>query len=43
MLSRRQFTQLFAISGTAAILPSRAWAVDDFEATTGPDTYFPAM
>jgi isopenicillin-N epimerase len=36
MLSRRQFTQLFAISGTAAILPSRAWALDDFEATTEP-------
>ena len=36
MLSRRQFTQLFAISGTAAILPSRAWAVDDFEVTSEP-------
>jgi isopenicillin-N epimerase len=36
MLSRRQFTQLFAISGTAAILPSRAWALDDFESTAEP-------
>jgi selenocysteine lyase/cysteine desulfurase len=36
MLSRRQFAHLFAISGTAALLPSRVWAVDDFDVATGP-------
>jgi len=36
MLNRRQFAQLFAVSGTAALLPSRAWAVDDFDVATGP-------
>jgi len=36
MISRRQFAQLFAVSGTAALLPSRAWAVDDFDVATGP-------
>lgn len=36
MLNRRQFTQLFALSGSAALLPSRAWALDDFDATADP-------
>lgn len=36
MLNRRQFTQLFALSGSAALLPARAWAFDDFEVTNEP-------
>ena len=36
MLNRRQFAQLFALSGTAAILPSRSWALEEFESTTAP-------
>ena len=36
MLNRRQFAQLFAVSGTAALLPSRAWALDDFDITSDP-------
>ena len=36
MLNRRQFTQLFALSGTAALLPSRAWALDDFDISPAP-------
>jgi isopenicillin-N epimerase len=36
MLNRRQFTQLFAISGTAALLPSRVWGLDEFEVTNEP-------
>ncbi|HEX9563322.1 MAG TPA: aminotransferase class V-fold PLP-dependent enzyme [Gemmatimonadaceae bacterium] len=36
MLSRRQFAQLFAVSGTAALLPSRAWAIEDFDVSGAP-------
>jgi selenocysteine lyase/cysteine desulfurase len=36
MLNRRDFTRLFALSGSAALLPSRAWALDDFDVTTSP-------
>ena len=36
MLSRRDFTRLFALSGSAALLPSRAWALDDFDITSEP-------
>ena len=36
MLNRRQFAQLFAVSGTAALLPSRTWALDDFDITSEP-------
>jgi hypothetical protein len=36
MLNRRQFAQLFAVSGTAALLPSRTWAMDDFDFTSDP-------
>ena len=36
MISRRHFAQLFAVSGTAALLPSRTWALDDFDVATGP-------
>jgi len=36
MLNRRDFARVFALSGTAALLPSRAWAVDDFDVATGP-------
>lgn len=36
MLSRRDFTRLFALSGSAALLPSRAWALDDFDITFEP-------
>jgi selenocysteine lyase/cysteine desulfurase len=36
MLSRRRFTQLFAASGTAALLPSRAWSLDDFDVSAAP-------
>jgi isopenicillin-N epimerase len=31
MLSRRDFTRVLALSGSAALLPSRAWAMDDFD------------
>jgi len=36
MLNRRDFARVFALSGSAALLPSRAWAVDDFDVATGP-------
>jgi selenocysteine lyase/cysteine desulfurase len=36
MLSRRDFARAFALSGSAALLPSRAWAIDDFDVATGP-------
>jgi len=36
MLNRRDFARVFALSGTAALLPTRAWAVDDFDVATGP-------
>jgi len=36
MLSRRDFAQLLALSGTSALLPSRAWAIDDFDVTDAP-------
>lgn len=36
MLSRRDFTRVFALSGTAALLPSHAWALDDFDVTSEP-------
>lgn len=36
MLTRREFANLFAISGTAALLPDRAWALDDFAVTGTP-------
>src|SRR6187402_2062366 len=36
MLNRRDFARVFALSGTAALLPPRAWAVDDFDVATGP-------
>jgi selenocysteine lyase/cysteine desulfurase len=36
MLTRRQFAHLFAASGTAALLPARAWASDDFDITSAP-------
>ncbi|HEX6316508.1 MAG TPA: aminotransferase class V-fold PLP-dependent enzyme [Gemmatimonadaceae bacterium] len=36
MISRRRFAQLFALSGSAALLPSRSWAADDFDVTTEP-------
>ena len=36
MLNRRDFARLFAVSGTAALLPARAWALDEFEVTTAP-------
>lgn len=36
MLSRRDFTRLFALSGSAALLPSRAWARNDFDITAEP-------
>ena len=36
MLSRRDFTRVFALSGSAALLPSRAWALDDFDVTAEP-------
>ena len=36
MLNRRDFARLFAVSGTAALLPSRAWAFDEFEVTNAP-------
>lgn len=34
MLTRRDFTRLFALSGSAALLPPRAWTLDDFDVTT---------
>jgi len=34
MLNRRDFARVFALSGTAALLPPRAWAVDDSASTT---------
>ena len=38
MLSRRRFSQLFALSSTATLLPSsaRAWAIEDFDVTHAP-------
>jgi isopenicillin-N epimerase len=36
MLSRRDFARVFALSGSAALLPSRAWALDDFDVTSSP-------
>lgn len=36
MLTRRDFTRLFALSGSAALLPSRAWSLDDFDITGAP-------
>jgi hypothetical protein len=36
MLSRRDFARVFALSGSAALLPSRAWALDDFEVSLEP-------
>jgi isopenicillin-N epimerase len=36
MLSRRDFARVFALSGSAALLPSRAWALDDFDVTEAP-------
>jgi isopenicillin-N epimerase len=36
MVSRREFAQLLALSGSAALLPSRAWAADDFDITAEP-------
>jgi len=36
MLSRRRFAQLFALSSTAALLPARAWAADDFDLNDSP-------
>ena len=36
MLSRRDFARVFALSGSAALLPSRAWALDDFDVTSEP-------
>lgn len=36
MLSRRDFARVFAVSGSAALLPTRAWALDDFDITTAP-------
>ena len=36
MLTRRDFTRVFALSGSMALLPSRAWALDDFDVTTEP-------
>lgn len=36
MLTRREFANLFALSGTAALLPARAWALDDFDVTSAP-------
>lgn len=36
MLSRRDFAGLLALSGTSALLPSRAWAVDEFDVTDAP-------
>lgn len=35
-LTRREFAQAFALSGTAALLPSRAWGMDDFDVTAAP-------
>lgn len=36
MLTRREFANLFAVSGTAALLPVRHWSVDDFDVTGAP-------
>lgn len=36
MVTRRDFTRLFALSGSAALLPSRAWGLDDFDVTAEP-------
>lgn len=36
MLSRRDFTHLLALSGATALLPSRAWSLDDFDVTATP-------
>lgn len=36
MLTRRDFAHLLALSGSAALLPTRAWAADDFDVTTEP-------
>lgn len=36
MLSRRRFSQLFALSSTAALLPERRWTLDDFDVTAAP-------
>lgn len=33
MLTRRRFTRLFALSGSAALLPARRWSLDDFDVT----------
>ena len=36
MLNRRDFARIFAISGSAALLPTRAWSMDDFDITSEP-------
>lgn len=36
MVSRREFAQLLAFSGSAALLPSRAWAAEDFDVSSAP-------
>ena len=36
MINRRDFARVFALSGSAALLPSRAWALDDFDVTLEP-------
>jgi len=36
MLTRRDFARVFALSGSAALLPSRVWALDDFDITAAP-------
>src|SRR5262245_30548215 len=36
MLNRRDFSRVLALSGTAALLPSRAWAIDDFDIALEP-------
>lgn len=36
MLSRRDFTRVLALSGTATLIPTRAWAADDFDVTAEP-------
>ena len=36
MLTRRDFARVLALSGSAALLPSRAWSQDDFDVTWDP-------
>lgn len=36
MLSRREFAHLFAVSGSAALFPDRAWALAESDVTTEP-------